>query len=125
MDIQPKSYSKDILINNIKNWVAIDTQLKNINEKTRIIRNTKNELTKEICNTIENSNMKNKKITITDGSLSVYEKKDYEPLTYNYIEKCLKQIIAEEESVDYIIQYIKDNRNVTTISDIRRTYNKS
>ena len=125
MDIQPKSYSKDILSNNIKNWVAIDTQLKNINEKTRIIRNTKNELTKEICNTIENSNMKNKKITITDGSLSVYEKKDYEPLTYNYIEKCLKQIIAEEESVDYIIQYIKDNRNVTTISDIRRTYNKS
>ena len=37
------------LIDNIRNWVLYDSQLKIINEKLKKIRENKSELTKNIC----------------------------------------------------------------------------
>ena len=64
------------------------------------------------------------KITITDGQLSFYEKKDYTPLTYGNVEKCLGELIPDKKQVEYIIQYMKEHREVQTNTDIRRTYDK-
>ena len=62
----------------------------------------------------------NGNIKISDGELRIYEKKEYSPLTYSYIEKCLAKIIPDETHVEYIIQYLKENREVTINQDIKR-----
>ena len=45
---------------NITLWVLLDTQLKTINEKTKKMREKKNELSQNICKYIIDNNIKNK-----------------------------------------------------------------
>jgi hypothetical protein len=71
---------------------------------------------------MKESNLLENKIGITDGELRVYEKKEYSPLSYTYIEKCLAEIIPDKKQLDYIIQYLKQKREITTSLDIKRTY---
>lgn len=116
--------NKSDLIENIKTWVTYDSQIKLINDKTKILRENKNELTKNICNYATTNNIKSK-IEISDGTLTFCEKKDYSPLTYSYVERCLGELINDKEKVNYIIEYMKSNREVTKSYDIKRNYNKN
>ena len=117
--------NKKEFIEKIKQWVTIDSQLKIVNEKTKRMRDMKSDLTKNICDYAYNTNLKNNKIEITDGTLSFHEKKDYSTLTYTYVEKCLGDLITDKKQVDYIIQYLKNHREVSITHDIKRTYDKN
>jgi hypothetical protein len=114
--------SKQQFIENVKTWVLMDSQMKIINEKTKKIRESKHHLTESICEYMKESNLLENKIGITDGELRIYEKKEYSPLSYTYIEKCLAEIIPDKKQLDYIIQYLKQKREITTSLDIKRTY---
>ena len=116
--------SKQELIENIRTWVMYDSQLKIINEKLKKVRENKSQLTKNICH-YANINKIQSKIEISDGSLSFYEKKEYSPLTYSYVEKCLGELISDKAQVSYIINYLKENREVTKSQDIKRNYTKN
>lgn len=117
-------YSREQFIENVKKWVLIDSQLKIVNEKTRKMRTIKNGLTDEICIYMSENNIKNNKISISDGELKIYEKKEYSQLTFGYIEKCLAEIIPEKTNVEYIINYLKEKREITVSNDIRRNIEK-
>lgn len=118
--------TKKAFIENIQQWVAIDSQLKIIHDKTKNIRNKKNELLKNINDYVQRNELQNTRIEISDGELRFYEKKEYSPLTYSYLEKCLGEIIPDKKQIDYIMQYLKDHREIKTSQDIRRNYrNKS
>jgi|TARA_X000000950_G_scaffold243041_1_gene297842 hypothetical protein len=116
--------SKQELIENIRTWVMYDSQLKIINEKLKKVRENKSQLTKNICD-YASMNKIQSKIEISDGSLSFYEKKEYSPLTYSYVEKCLGELISDKAQVSYIINYLKENREVTKSQDIKRNYTKN
>jgi hypothetical protein len=118
------SNTREEFIENIKKWVVADSQLKIVNEKTKKLREYKNNLTDSITKYIEDKNIKTTKIQISDGELRFYNKKEYSPLTFTYIEKCLAEIIPEQSHVEYIIEYLKENRETTNEMDIRRVYNK-
>jgi hypothetical protein len=113
---------KQQFIENVKTWVLMDSQIKIINEKIKKIRESKHQLTESICEYMKESNLLENKIGITDGELRVYEKKEYSPLSYTYIEKCLAEIIHDKKQLDYIIQYLKQKREITVSLDIKRTY---
>ena len=112
---------------NITLWVLLDTQLKTINEKTKKMREKKNELSQNICKYIIDNNIKNK-IKIKDGEhlaeIRMYDKKEYSALTFGYIESCLKKLIHDEEQVEYVIEFLKENREITSSPDIRKTIEK-
>jgi hypothetical protein len=107
-------------IRNIQKWVLLDKQLKYINEKTRQIRESKNELSTDICQYIQDRQWTTKPIEITDGIIKCVEKREYSPLSFSFIEECLDELIEDKEKVDYIIQYIKDHREVKTTFELRR-----
>ena len=115
---------KNQFIENVQKWVLIDNQLKIVNEKTKKMREMKHTLSEDICKYMNENNLVNKKIGITNGELRVVEKKDYSPLSYGYIEKRLEEIIPDKSHVEYIIQYLKDNREITVSQEIRGNYNK-
>ena len=110
---------KDELIQNVKRWVIIDKQLKIITEKTRELRQIKQTCGEGIRNYLSDNPHLNNVIGITDGELKVYQKKEYSPVTFGYIEKCLGELIPNKTQVDYIIKYLKEHREVTTTEDIR------
>ena len=115
--------SKQQLIDDVQKWVLLEGKLKEVNEKVKGMRDIKNQLTRNITGYMKSNNIKSN-IEISDGELRFYEKKEYSALTYSYIEKCLKDIIADEKQVEYIIKYLKENREQTTSTDIKRFYNK-
>jgi hypothetical protein len=112
-------------IENIKDWTVVDTQLKRIGEKTRELREKRATLNAEVCGYIKDRGLEHTKITISDGELKVYEKREYAPLTFTYIEECLGKMVENQEHVAYMMQYLKEHRAIKTSSDIRRTYSSS
>jgi len=110
--------------NDVQKWVVLDSQLKLANEKIRQIRENKHQLTTKICGFIDSRNLRDTKLEISDGNLKVYDRKEYSPITFTYIETSLDKIIPNKEHVTYILKYLKDNREITTVSDIRRNTTK-
>jgi hypothetical protein len=114
-----QNVTKAQLINDVQRWVLADTQLKQLTEKIKQMREVKSAANANIMLYMKQTNY-NGNIKISDGELRIYEKKEYSPLTYSYIEKCLAKIIPDETHVEYIIKYLKENREVTTNQDIKR-----
>lgn len=77
-----------------------------------------------ICEYMKSNGIQDKKIEIHDGDLKIYEKKEYSPLTYSYIEECLDKIITNKSQVEYILKFLKENREIKTVQDIRRNFKK-
>jgi len=123
MDIVKKD-GKEQFIENIKTWVVIDSKLKLVNEKIKEMREKKNFLLNQINDYVYDNNMKDTKIEITDGELVFCERKEYAPLTYKYIEECLQNIIKDEKHIEYILNYIKNNRKIKVVNDIKRNLSK-
>jgi len=119
-----ETQTKEKFIENIKNWVSADSQLKIINEKTKKIREYKANKTQEIVDYMKTNDITTSKIQITDGALSIYNKKEYTTLSFSYLEKCLADIIPDKSHIEYIIQYLKEHREIKEELDIRRMYNK-
>ena len=59
-----------------------------------------------------------------DEQLRFFEKKEYTPLSFTYIENRLNEIINDSEQVNFIIKYLKDKRETNTYLDIKRHHNK-
>jgi len=112
---------KQEFVQNIQKWALLDVQLKKINEKTKEYRDYKHKLSESICTYLHENNLQNTKIEITNGEIKLYDKKDYSPLTFTYIEDCLAKLITDKSQVDFIIQYLRDNREVTSSPELRRT----
>jgi len=117
----PSPHIGDSFIQNVQKWVILDKQLKYVNEKTRQIRESKNTLSVNICAYMQQKQWTSKPIEITDGVIKCVEKREYSPLSFSYIEECLDELIEDKDKVDYIIQYLKDHREVKTICELRRT----
>ena len=116
--------NKPEFIEKIQKWVMVDSQLKIVNDKTKQMREMKSQLNNQICNYMNQYNLENSKIGISDGDLRLHDKKEYSSITFGYIERCLAKLISDKKQVEYIIKYLKDNREITTNSEIKRTYKK-
>jgi hypothetical protein len=109
-------------IENIQKWVMIDSQIKLINEKVKKARETKHKLLDEINTYVGENKIENTKIEISDGELRFYEKKEYQPISFGYVEDSLGKIISDKKQVDFIMNFLRENREVSVSKDIRRNY---
>ena len=109
--------------NQIQQWVSLDNQLKQINDKAREIREKRTRLTENITNYAQNNNLYNNIINISDGKLRFSNTKTPETLTFKYLEKSLSEIIKNELQVKTIIEHLKQNRDVKVIQEIKRVSN--
>ena len=114
--------SRDILTSKIKRWVQLDSQLKLINEKTKLMREERNTLSNDICEELNKAGIANRKIILPDGDLKVYEKKDYSQLTFSFLEQHLGNIMTDPQQVSMVIDYLKQHREITITSDLKRNY---
>jgi|UniRef100_A0A6C0KM97 hypothetical protein len=114
-------HPKKVFVENVQKWSLYDRQLKLIAEKTKVIRDAKQNASKQIIEYMETNKLSHSKIELSDGELKIVEKKDYSPLTFSYIEESLAKIIPEKAHVDYIIDYLKTNREIKVTQEIKRT----
>jgi len=111
---------KNKFIENIQRWVKLDNQIKAVNEKVKRAREVKNQLLENIVGYVESNKLEATKIEISDGELRFYEKREYQPITFTYIEESLGKLISDKKQVDCIMEYLRENREITVSTDIRR-----
>ena len=104
----------------IQQWVSIDNQLKILHEKTIELREKKTELSKTIFGYAEKNNLRNSVINISDGRLKFVNTNVATPLTVKYVEKSLGEIIEDENQVNKIMDYLKKNRDIKSVAEIKR-----
>jgi hypothetical protein len=104
-------------ISNISLDVDEDDDDDNSNNENE--RQSKQEAGTIICQYMSENPLHRNKIGITGGELRIYEKREYSPLTFQYIEECLGDIIPNKDDVHTIIQHIKTKRTVRTSQDIQ------
>lgn len=120
-------FCKSILImsfeQHIQQWVSIDNQMKQLTDKMKELRDRKNTLNDAIFNHVENSNLSNATLQISDGKIKFVKTKDTQVLTFKYLETCLHEIIKNEDQVNKIIDYVKNKREIKYVPEIKRFYN--
>ena len=107
----------------IQQWVSIDNQLKQFNEKSKELREKRNVLEQNITTYANNNNLYNATVQISDGKLKFANAKIPEPLTFKYLEKTLGEVIKNESQVKLIMEHIKQKRNIKVVPEIKRFSN--
>lgn len=125
MPITPsqQSQSQNNLEKSIQSWVDLDNELKKLNDKVKEVRTRKNDIEDKIMVYVENNEMNNSVVNISDGKLKFCETKQTSPLTLGFLEKCLSEVIANQTQVKQIVDYIKSKREVKVVPEIKRYYN--
>ena len=106
----------------LQQWVAIDNQMKTLNDRMKELRDKKNVLSLNINTHIETNNLSESSVKLSDGQLKFVKVKDTQQLTFKYLETCLREIIKNEEQVTKIVDYVKNKREVKYVPEIKRLY---
>jgi seryl-tRNA synthetase len=109
--------------NQIQQWVQIDNQLKQINEKTKELREKRNTLEQNITKYASSNNLSNASVQISDGKLKFVNTRVTEPLTFKYLEKVLSDVIKSESQVKLIMEHIRQKRETKIVPEIKRFSN--
>ena len=104
--------------NQIQQWVSLDNQLKQLNEKVKEMREKRNGLEQNITNYAASNNLSNATIQISDGKLKFANTRVPEPITFKYLEKTLGEIIKNEAQVKLIMEHIKQKRNIKIVNKL-------
>ena len=107
----------------IQQWVQLDNQLKQINEKVKDLREKRNTLEQNITTYAASNNLTNSTVQISDGKLKFANTKVQEPLTFKYLEKTLNDVIKNESQVKLIMEHIKQKREIKIVPEIKRFSN--
>ena len=104
--------------NQIQQWVSLDNQLKQLNEKVKDLRDKRNNLEENITSYASENNLSNATVKISDGRLKFTNTKVQEPLTFKYLEKTLGEVIKNESQVKLIMEHLKQKRAVKIVPEI-------
>jgi seryl-tRNA synthetase len=109
--------------NQIQQWVSLDNQLKQLNEKVKELRDKRNHLEENITNYASQNNLSNATVKISDGRLKFTNTKVPEPLTFKYLERSLGEVIKNESQVNLIMEHLKQKRTIKVVPEIKRFSN--
>jgi hypothetical protein len=107
----------------IQQWVQIDNQLKQLNDKAKELRDKRNLLEQNITTHAFSNNLSDSTVKISDGRLKFVNTKVQEPLTFRYLEKTLSEIIKNESQVKLMMEHIRQKRAVKIVPEIKRFSN--
>jgi hypothetical protein len=107
----------------IQQWVQLDNQIKQLNEKAKEIREKRNILEQNIVNYASTNNLSNSTVKISDGRLKFTNTRVPEPLTFKYLEKTLSEVIKNESQINLIMEHVKQKRTVKIVPEIKRFSN--
>ena len=124
VDEIPLLTTQEEFIQAIKKWVAIDNQLRVLNIRVKEARESRQMITQQIHQYVEDNNLDYPSIEISDGELILCEKREYSSLSFSYIDRCLSQLIKEPAHVERIMSVLRENRECYLVPDIRRSQRK-
>jgi hypothetical protein len=113
------SEEKNIFQKQIKEYINIEDEIEQLNAKMKLLREKKQNVHQTISNTIVKNQWMNKNIQMDNYKLCMVEKKQYSSITFSYLEETLHKIIPDENELKYLMKYLKDNRSIKHINELR------
>lgn len=113
--------SRQQFVENIRQWITLDNQSKQLWENMKEIRETKRKMCEEIHFFANQNGLQKTRIDVSDGTLRFIEKKESTSLSLQYVENSLGKFMNEED-VKTIMTHIRENRPIKTVREISRIY---
>ena len=108
---------KDSIQMYMEKWIAVENQLTVLQEKTKTMREWKKKLSDKITEYMQEKNISSK--ILDDGEWKLQERTEYSTLSFTYVEDCLRDLIPEEDQVDFVMDYLRDHRESTKKIDVK------
>lgn len=102
--------NKEQLLEQVKQWAIIEKRIEQINANMQEYRRMKNALNDNIVNYLQENKLDNKRIPLNNGFIGVVNKKEYNGLSFSFLEECLNEIVTDKKTVKDIIHHVKDKR---------------
>jgi hypothetical protein len=113
---------KSRLIENVKEWIHLDNQLKEIRERMKAHRNRKKEITSVLVSIMKTNDIDC--FDITDGKLFYNKKNVKKPLTKKHLLASLAKYFDNNNvMVKELSTFIMNSRENNIKEDIRRKFN--
>jgi hypothetical protein len=109
---------------NVRKWVNVDDELRRVNERARELREKRNTIASGIHHYVNNNQLGNATVNISDGRLRFVETTTAQSLTFKFLEECLSEIIPNNDSVKQIMTHIKSKRQSKSIPEIKRYFSE-
>jgi hypothetical protein len=103
-----KTQSQDSIQTYMEKWIAVENQLIILQEKTKTMREWKKKLSDKIAEYMQEKNISSK--SSDQGEWKLQERTEYSTLSFAYVEDCLRELIPEEDQVDFVMDYLRDHR---------------
>ena len=114
--------NKNLLIENIKEWVRIDNEIRELKKQEKLRKDKQKEISKTLMETMKENDID--EFDINQGKI-VYKKKNVKkPITKkNLLEILSKYYKGDLVSASNMNKYIMDNREEVLVETISRTMN--
>jgi hypothetical protein len=119
--MQEKENSRQKFVENIRQWITLDNQSKELWKNMKEIREKKRKNCEEIHFFANQNGLQKTRIDVSDGTLQFIEKKESSSLSLQYVESSLAKFMNEAD-VKTIMTYIRENRPSKLVREISRTY---
>ena len=111
------------LIENVKNWIHLDEELKRLRREMRTRREAKKNLTDILVRIMKNNDIDC--FDITDGQLIYTKRQVKTPLSKKHLLDALSRYFQKDPNkVKELSKFIMDTRESKTKEDIRRKINR-
>ena len=115
--------TKNILVQNIKEWVKLDNEIRSLKKEENIRKNEKKKLNENIMNIMKENEIDC--IDIKDGQICYNQKSVKKPITKKYLLEILsKYFNGDSEKADHANDFILNNREEVIKESIVRKINK-
>jgi hypothetical protein len=104
----------------VKQWIEYDARISRMQDEIKVLRAQKHAASTIVCNHLISQNKPYAKISAGNmGAVKMHQKVEYSTLTFSYIRKCLGELIEDADQVNTIVDYLHDNREITTTNELR------
>ena len=104
---------------NMKEYIELENKIEELNSRMKAFKIQKQIIHEKIADTISENQWQNKQFQVNNCKLSMVDRKQYSSLTFSYLEEQLQKIIPDNNERDYLIKYLKNNRSIKSIQELR------
>ena len=117
--------SSNELSKNIKQWIAYDDYLKQMNQKTKSIREKKDLIEEKITTTLKNNSLTNTKLKTGNNYIIYQESNSNCSLSYKFIQDALGKYLSEKQTTQIcdILKKERESHKKTSFS-LKRVSNE-
>ena len=115
--------TKEELVEHIKKWVSIETEIKKLQQDLKSLRLKKKNLSDDLINVMRENEIDC--FNINNGKLIHQKNKTRETISKKMLERCLSTYFQEDKQANDLLGHILDSRTIKEKDNIRIKLNKN